>query len=187
LGKGGSKLKEAVEEDATTPQTAVPPPPPPPGRDEAAPVRLKMDADGMPQPPSGMGRNGVFMMTMLNGSGGLRTRMVCKGQPVSALLATLSSQLGRPVVDATGLKAKYDITLDYAPDGLKGTAIMMPPPPPPHDGAPGGGGPMASAPDAGGPTIFAALQEQLGLKLEQRKGPVDLLVIDRLEKVPTEN
>jgi uncharacterized protein (TIGR03435 family) len=186
LGKGGSKLKEAVEEDATTPQTAVPPPPPPPGRDEAAPVRLKMDADGMPQLPSGMGRNGVIMMTIY-GSGGLRTRMVCKGQPVSALLATLSSQMGRPVVDATNLKGKYDITLDYAPDGLNGSRIMMPPPPPQHDGGDGGGPPMASAPDAGGPTIFTALQEQLGLKLEQRKGPVDLLVIDRVEKVPTEN
>ena len=133
VGKGGSKLKEAVEEDAATPQGAAAPPPPPPGRDEAGPVRLKMDADGMPKPPSGMGRNGVFMMTMY-GSGGLRTRMVCKGQPVSALLATLSSQLGRPVVDATNLKGKYDITLDYAPDGLNGSRIMMPPPPPQHDG-----------------------------------------------------
>jgi uncharacterized protein (TIGR03435 family) len=184
VGKGGPKLKEAVEEDATAPQGAAPPPPP--GRDETAPVRLKMDADGMPRPPSGMGRNGVIMMTMY-GSGGLRTRMVCKGQPVSALLATLSSQLGRPVVDATNLKGKYDITLDYAPDGLNGSRIMMPPPPPQHDGGDGGGPPMTSAPDAGGPTIFTALQEQLGLKLEQRKGPVDLLVIDRLEKVPTEN
>jgi uncharacterized protein (TIGR03435 family) len=98
VGKGGPKLKESVEEDAATPQGAAPPPPP--GRDEAAPVRLKMDADGMPQPPPGMGRNGVFMMTMF-GSGGLRTRMVCKGQPVSSLLGTLSNLLGRPVVDAT--------------------------------------------------------------------------------------
>ena len=186
VGKGGPKLKEAVEEDAATPQGAAAPPPPPPGRDEAAPVRLKMDADGMPKPPSGMGRNGVFMMTMY-GSGGLRTRMVCKDQPISALLATLSNLLGRPVVDATGLKAKYDITLDYTPDGLNGPTMMMPPPPPPHDGTAGGGPPMASAPDMGGPTIFTALQDQLGLKLEQRKGPVDLLVIDRLEKVPTEN
>jgi uncharacterized protein (TIGR03435 family) len=46
---------------------------------------------------------------------------------------------------------------------------------------------MANAPDNAGPTIFTALQEKLGFKLEQRKGPVDLLVIDRLEKVPTEN
>jgi len=48
--------------------------------------------------------------------------------------------------------------------------------------------PMASAPDAqSNPNLFAALQEQLGLKLEQRKGPVDLLVIDHLEKAPVEN
>jgi uncharacterized protein (TIGR03435 family) len=185
VGKGGPKLKESVEEDAATPQGAAPPPPP--GRDEAAPVRLKLDADGMPQLPSGMGKNGMIMIMIMNEHGGMRTRMVGKGQPISALLEQLRNQLGRPVVDATNLKGKYDITLDYAPDGLNGPAMMMPPPPPQHDGAVGGGGPMAGAPDAGGPTIFTALQEQLGLKLEQKKGPVDLLVIDRLEKVPTEN
>ena len=184
VAKGGPKLKEAVEEDAATPQGAAPPPPP--GRDEAAPMRLKTDADGMPRLPAGMGRNGTIMMMMMDpNGGGMRTRMVSKGQPVSSLLGTLSNLLGRPVVDGTGLKAKYDITLDYNPDGLNGPRMMMPPPQ--HDGAPGGGPPMAGAPDGGGPTIFTALQEQLGLKLEQRKGPVDLLVIDRLEKVPTEN
>jgi uncharacterized protein (TIGR03435 family) len=190
VGKGGPKLKEAAEEDAATPQGAAPPPPPPPppGRDEAGPVRLKMGVDGMPQLPSGMGKNGMIMMMIMDpNGGGMRVRMVGKGQPISALLEPLRNQLGRPVVDATGLTAKYDITLDYAPDGLSGPMGMMPPPPPPHDGAPGGGGPMPSATDAGGPTIFTALQEQLGLKLEQRKGPVDLLVIDHLEKLPTEN
>ena len=185
VGKGGPKLKESVDEDATAPQGAAAPPPPP-GRDDAGPVRLKMGADGMPQLPSGMGKNMITMM-MMNEHGGMRTRMVGKGQPISALLEPLRNQLGRPVVDATGLKAKYDITLDYTPDGLSGPMGMMPPPPPPHDGVPGGGPPMGSAPEMGGPSIFTALQEQLGLKLEQRKGPVDLLVIDRLEKVPTEN
>ena len=45
---------------------------------------------------------------------------------------------------------------------------------------------MASTPDDGGQTIFAAVQ-QLGLKLEMKKGPVDVIVIDHVEKVPTEN
>ena len=48
--------------------------------------------------------------------------------------------------------------------------------------------PAASTPDGqSSPNLFSALQEQLGLKLEQRKGPVDLLVIDHLEKAPVEN
>ena len=83
------------------------------------------------------------------------------------------------MVDNTGLKANYDFTLDFAPDSASGPMGMMAPPPPQHDGGPGSGAPMASAADLSGPSIFTALQEQLGLKLEQRKGPVDLLVIDR--------
>jgi uncharacterized protein (TIGR03435 family) len=59
----------------------------------------------------------------------------------------------------------------------------MAPAGPPPDG--GGGAPAPS--DSNGPTLMTALQEQLGLKLEPKKGPIDLLVIDSLEKVPTEN
>src|ERR1035438_637147 len=186
VGKGGPKLKESVDDDATAASGAAPPPLPPPPGSDGGPVRMKIGADGMPQLPPGMGKNGMMMM-MMNGNGGPRMHLVGNGQPVSALLDMLANQLGRPVVDETGLKAKYDITLDFAPDRREGPMGMMHPPPPEHDGALGGGGPMASASDIGGPTIFTALQEQLGLKLEQRKGPVDLLVIDRLEKVPTEN
>src|SRR5450759_2761857 len=136
----------------------------------------------MPFLPAPGGSCGMMMM-ITNG----RMRLVANRQPITALTVMLSNQLGRPVVDATGLKAKYDFNLDFAPDGMNGPMGMMAPPPPKPDGAAGGGAPMASAPDPGGPAIFTALQEQLGLKLEQRKGPVDLLVIDRLEKVPTEN
>ena len=187
VGKGGPKLKETVDDSAATQGGAAGPggpsgsaPPPPPGSDGAGPVRMKMGADGMPQLPPGMGKNGLMMM-MMNG----RLRLVGNGQPVSALTEMLGNQLGRPVVDATELKAKYDFTLDFTPENMSGPMGMMPPPRP-HDGGPGGGAPMASAPEAG-PSIFTALQEQMGLKLEQRKGPIDLLVIDRMEKVPTEN
>ena len=98
------------------------------------PVRMKMGADGMPQLPPGMGKNGLMMM-MMNG----RLRLVGNGQPVSALTEMLGNQLGRPVVDATELKAKYDFTLDFTPENMSGPMGMMPPPPP-HDGGPGGGG-----------------------------------------------
>ena len=189
VGKGGPKLKETVADSAAPqggpsgpggPSASTPPTGPPPGGDGAGPVRLKMGADGMPQLPPGMGKNGLMMM-MMNG----RLRLVGNGQPVSALTEMLGNQLGRPVVDATELKAKYDFTLDFTPENMAGPMGMMPPPQ--HDGGPGGAGPMASAPDAGGPSIFTALQEQMGLKLEQRKGPIDLLVVDHMEKTPTEN
>jgi uncharacterized protein (TIGR03435 family) len=182
VGKGGSKMKESKEEDTAA---SAPPPPPPPGagRDgEPEKGRVKIGADGMPQLPPGMGKNGLMMM-MMNG----RMRLVGNRQAISQLTEMLGNQLGRPVVDGTELKAKYDFTLDFTPEGMNGPMGMMPPPPPQHEGGPGPGGPMASAPDTGGPSIFTALQEQLGLKLEQRKGPVDLLVIDRAEKAPTEN
>jgi uncharacterized protein (TIGR03435 family) len=110
VGKGGPKLKETVDDGSATQggaagpggpsASAPPPPPPPPGGDGAGPVRMKMGADGMPQLPPGMGKNGLMMM-MMNG----RLRMVGNGQPVSALTEMLGNQLGRPAVDATELKA----------------------------------------------------------------------------------
>jgi uncharacterized protein (TIGR03435 family) len=90
-----------------------------------------------------------------------RARMVYPRQTIEFLAAMLSGQLHHPVIDATGLTGKYDIALYW---DMRGT----------------------SDPDAG-PTLEAALQSQLGLKLEQKKGPVDIVVVDHAEKVPTEN
>jgi uncharacterized protein (TIGR03435 family) len=85
----------------------------------------------------------------------------------------LSHQLGLTVVNKTGLKGNYDFKLKWTPDESES---HMP------------GGPPANAapPDASGPSIFTALQEQLGLKLESQKGPVDTIVIDHVER-PSEN
>ncbi len=84
--------------------------------------------------------------------------------------------MGRTVIDRTGLTGNYDYTLQWTPDDA-------PPPTPGADGAQAN--PDAGA-DAAGPSIFTALQEQLGLKLESSKGPVDVIVIDHVD-LPSEN
>jgi uncharacterized protein (TIGR03435 family) len=81
--------------------------------------------------------------------------------------------LERPVVDQTALPDRYDFTLTWTPDASQAAALGTNAPPPP------------SNPDAP-PDLFAAVQQQLGLKLESGKAPVEVLVIDKVEK-PSEN
>jgi hypothetical protein len=89
-------------------------------------------------------------------------------------LATMFSRLtNRPVMDETGLTGPFNADLDFNPDGLTG---LTPPP----------DAPPASAPPPDAPSFFTALQEQLGLRLESTTGPVDVLVIDHVER-PTED
>jgi uncharacterized protein (TIGR03435 family) len=87
--------------------------------------------------------------------------------------------LGKPVTDATSLKGQYEISLCWAADSLSVARAGAPPP--------GGGAATASLPESGGPTLMSALQDQLGLRLEAKKAPVDFLVVDHVEKLPTEN
>jgi uncharacterized protein (TIGR03435 family) len=82
----------------------------------------------------------------------------------------LSRRMERPVLDMTGLTGYYDFTLDWVPET-----------------APAADGKIDAGPDASGPTLTMALQDQLGLKLEARKAPVEILVVDHAERVPTEN
>jgi uncharacterized protein (TIGR03435 family) len=92
---------------------------------------------------------------------------------VENLAHILSSQLGRTVLDKTGLTGNYDFTLKWTPDATE-------------PGAAGPGGlPEAadnSGNNSGGPTLFTALEEQLGLKLESAKGPEEVIVIDHIEQ-----
>jgi uncharacterized protein (TIGR03435 family) len=74
--------------------------------------------------------------------------------------------LGRPVIDKTGLTAYYDFKLEWAQD----------------EGVPGPDGKREIGGDRIGPSLFTAIQEQLGLRLEPQKGPVEVLVIDHAEK-----
>ena len=99
-----------------------------------------------------------------------------KGMPVQMLVHQISQQLGRTVIDNTGLTGNYDIVLDWTPEPGQGGGPFGGPPPPD----------AIQAADNSGPSIFTALQEQLGLRLESQKGPVPILVIDSVEK-PSEN
>ncbi len=101
-------------------------------------------------------------------------RIEANGMPIANFIQGLSQQLGRPVIDKTGLKGFYDIKLQWTPDLGEGFV------------KPGGPEPAPPPPDTSGPSIFTAIQEQLGLRLESGKGPVDVLVIDSVQR-PTEN
>jgi uncharacterized protein (TIGR03435 family) len=81
--------------------------------------------------------------------------------------------LDRPVVDQTGLQGRFDFPLKWTPDESQFADMGMKIPPPKDN---------ADAP----PGLFTAIQEQIGLKLESTKAPVEVLVIDHVEK-PSEN
>jgi uncharacterized protein (TIGR03435 family) len=93
-----------------------------------------------------------------------RGRMYYPNETMERLVDFLSGQIGKPVTDATGLKGTYEIGLYWS-------------------------GASLSAADAGdrGPTLMQAVQQQLGLRLEAKTGPVDFLVVDHAEKMPTAN
>jgi bla regulator protein blaR1 len=101
-----------------------------------------------------------------------------EGVELEMLTNALSNALGRPVLNRTGLTGNFDFKLQWTPDaGQFGGFPSGPPPPGVNEPPP---------PDPNGPSLFTAVQEQLGLRLESQKGPVDLIVIDRVEK-PSEN
>ena len=104
--------------------------------------------------------------------------------PFAGLVSALSQILGRPVIDKTGIKGYYDLKIVFSREGIPNSG----PVPPPlgaaaPTAAPLGGGFEASEPM---PSIFTAIQEQMGLRLDSTKGPVDVLFIDSVSK-PAEN
>jgi len=106
-----------------------------------------------------------------------RGELTGKKVPIAMLLQVLSQTLNRTVVDKTDLKGEYDFTLKWTPEPGQGPGLLGVGPP----------GPDALPPvDTNGPSIFTAIQEQLGLRLESAKGPVEMIVIDGVEK-PTDN
>jgi uncharacterized protein (TIGR03435 family) len=177
VGKGGPKMKESPEISAEEEAKDPTPPRIPDGPPKRGP-------DGFPVLPLNFGgRGGMFMMMTPFG-----TRLVAQRQTMQQLADRLSSELSKPVTDATELKPKYDFTLTFSREGLNNNGMMLLGPPPGEGGREGGRGPKDGLEPVEPPqTIFAAVQSQLGLKLDPKKGPVDLIVVDHAEKTPTEN
>ena len=96
--------------------------------------------------------------------------LIAGGQPLLELVSLLSGTVGRRVVDRTGLKGAYDIYLKWTRDFVRQR--------PPGDTVRINGVEF----DPGGPSIFTALQEQLGLKLESERATIEALVIDHIER-----
>jgi uncharacterized protein (TIGR03435 family) len=117
--------------------------------------------------PLVIGKNGPKFQTSKDDGAGGKGRIIIRPTEISGVnipfghfVSVLAAQLSRSVINDTGLTGKFDLSLKYVRD---------------------------DAPDAAnGPSLFAALEEQLGLKLESRKGPVEVMVIDSAEK-PSEN
>jgi uncharacterized protein (TIGR03435 family) len=85
--------------------------------------------------------------------------------PMSQLTGILRGELKRPVLDATGIEGVFDITLDWAPESTATERAAN----------------QADAPDSR-PSLFTAIEEQLGLKLEAGKSPIEVLVVDHAER-----
>jgi uncharacterized protein (TIGR03435 family) len=171
------KLKEvdpttlpALPEPGSAPP--MPPPPPRPGPDGGMPV---MRGGALPA--------GAMQM-MISPTG----RHVRGNITIPRLCDMMTNFLDRPVIDLTDVKGMYAIDLSWTPTeaekvgGQVGPKMQM-------AVARGGGGDSPDKPEASdpGPTLAEALLNTYGLKLEAKKNPADILVIDRAEKVPTEN
>ena len=132
------------------------PPPDPQGATEMAPGGRVPGQLGTLAP----GQAGI----MLKGNG--LAMLSSNAVPIATLVNQLSMLLGRQVVDQTGLKGTYQYTLQFSPQGLGGVPADR----------------VDAGTDNNSTSVFTALQEQLGLKLQSTKGSVDTITIDHIEE-----
>ena len=180
VAKGGHKLKPAE------PEPAAPKPEPTGGTSISTmngTVRMSGDIQGKGMVVSSGPNGNQTKMTMNNGM----MHMENSRMPIAGFVDLLARFVDKPVVDQTDLKGDYQVGLDLSMEDMKNIArsanVMIP-------GPGGGGGGDASRPadSASEPTssVFTSVQ-QLGLKLEPRKAPIELIVVNHVEKLPTEN
>jgi uncharacterized protein (TIGR03435 family) len=154
VGKDGPKLKLASADVADAP------------------------AGGPPNIVNGELKSAGFITMIHSGPTGVTAQTMAKGQTLEPLAVALSGQLKHPVLDKTGLTAKYDYTVDFTPD-MSGFSVI-----------PAGGGPPPANPTGAADleqTLGVAIQQQLGLRLTKGKANLDTVVIDKVDKAPTAN
>jgi uncharacterized protein (TIGR03435 family) len=125
--------------------------------------RLQLSAPGITQAVGGS-QSGIAVM------------IVARAQPIDALLPILSEREKHPIVNKTGLTDKYDYYLSFTPSNMMNLAVS----------AQAGDGPAPKM-LTGGVGLNDALQEQLGLRLVKGKGKLDVIIVDHLDPMPTEN
>jgi uncharacterized protein (TIGR03435 family) len=156
------------------------------GGPKLTPAETPVDPASAPAPkPNAAGLPPGAMMIQMDPAGAhLKAR--------SATLATLADMISRfserPVIDMTGISGQYDFDLVFAPEnmrGMPGGPRGGPPPSPAETGRPASGVLPEDAPEKAG-SIYDSVR-RYGLKLEPRRAPVETLIIDHIEKTPTEN
>jgi len=159
VAKSGPKLKEAAQDPDAPPATGPP--------------QLK---DGELLGPG-------FVTTIVPGANGIKAHTVAKAQPLAKLTEMLGNTIHRPVLDKTALTGKYDFKIDFTLDQT-GLPLSL-------QSGPAGRGPDTAAPGDSvaepEPNLTDAIQQQLGLMLVASKAKLDVIVIDKVEKIPTGN
>jgi uncharacterized protein (TIGR03435 family) len=149
------------------------------GAPTGAGMRLGAPAGGAAGPGGG-GRG----MTMMRMEGHGKLHMTSMGTALPNFAEMLARQVGKPVFDETKLEGLFDIDLEFKPESGSIAGMRMAGPGMAHpEGVPSGPAPEAVE----APSIFTAVQDQLGLKLESKKGPIETIVVDSANKTPTEN
>jgi uncharacterized protein (TIGR03435 family) len=162
IAKGGLKMKESAGvTDLPLEQKSQ-------GEGKPPMLATTKDKEGETQLPEG--RKGAIVM----GLGG-HLRISARMQSAEDIAQMFGNRAGRPVINKTGLIGTYDFNLNFSPDNSPGgTAVNS------------SGAPLAELKDDAPPPFLVAI-ESLGLKLIPVKVPTDVIVIDHIEKVPTEN
>jgi uncharacterized protein (TIGR03435 family) len=190
VGKGGPKLKASTEKPVAIDESA----PLQPGEVKSdgvdGPARVKVDlTTGGAVVDMGLKGKMTYRVNPANQSMHLEFKMTTM-TGLADMMTQLMTQIGggaggRQIVDMTGIQGNYDASLEISLAeiiALARSAGMDIP-----AGAPGGGGAPGVASDPGGGTSITDAVQSMGLKLESRKATVDQLIVDHVEKTPTEN